>query len=462
MSLLRNLAEAPDAETRPILKRVLANAGMLLGGRTVNAILGLGYLALTARSLGVSQFGVLVLIHAFAQFLGDTVEFQSWQTVLRFGARPLAEGRVREFQKVLRFTLTLDLVSSIIGVAIGIGGALLFANRLGWTAEVAPAAALYSLSVAFMVAASPVGLLRLFDRFDIMARQAALISLVRLVGCAIAYLFHAPMEVFLAVWAAGTLAAFLYLAWGAWRELHSRELLGAFAWRGPLTDGMPGAWRFAWATNFNATLDVAFTHVVTLVVGAMLGPAPAALWRVGRQVADALAKPAKLLIPALYPELARLHAEGRNAKMTRLAVQVGLLGGGVGAVLLAISAFAGAPLLGLILGQGFAAAAEVMTWQVGAAVIGILALPLEPMLVSLGHAGSALKVRLVVSGAYLLALAPIVEHYGEVGAAASLVVSAVLMALGLLWVLVRHMRAQPAPETNSACDSAPGRVKGGS
>jgi len=462
MSLLRTIAASADAETRPILKRVLANAGMLLGGRTVNALLGLGYLALSARALGVSQFGVLVLIHAFAQFLGDTVKFQSWQTILHYGARPLAEGRVRDFQRVLRFTLMLDLSSSVVGVAIGVGGAVLFATRLGWTAQLAPAAALYALSVAFMVAAAPIGLLRLFDRFDIMARQAALISMVRLAGCAVAYVLHAPLEVFLAVWAAGTLAAFAYLAWGAWRELHARDLLEAFGWRGPLTEGMPGAWRFAWATNFNATLDVAFTHVVTLVVGALLGPAQAALWRVGRQVADALAKPAKLLIPALYPELARLHAEGGRAQMTRLAVQVGLLGGGVGLVLLAVSAFGGAPLLALVMGKGFAAAADVMTWQVGAAVIGILALPLEPMLVSLGHAGSALRVRLVVSGAYLVALTPIVERFGAVGAGASLVAASAILALGMLWVLVRHMQVAPPPEANTACDSAPGRVKGGS
>ena len=30
---------------------------MLLGGRTVNALLGIGYMALGARGLGVTQFG---------------------------------------------------------------------------------------------------------------------------------------------------------------------------------------------------------------------------------------------------------------------------------------------------------------------------------------------------------------------------------------------------------------------
>jgi O-antigen/teichoic acid export membrane protein len=452
-------AQDASGGVRPILKRVVANAGMLLGGRTVNAVVGLGYLALTARTLGVTQFGVLVLIHAFAQFLGDVVKFQSWQTVLHYGAKPLAEGRVADFQRVLRFTLALDLLSSVVGVTFGVAGALIFADKLGWTGANAPAAAGYVLSVAFMVSAAPLGLLRLFDRFDIMARQTALVAIVRLLGCGLAYLMQAPMEAFLVVWAAGTVAGFLYLASGAWGELARRGLLKAFPWRGPLGAGLPGVWRFAWTTNLSATLDVVFTHVVTLVIGAIVGPAQAAFWRVGRQVADAIAKPAKLLVPALYPELARLRAAQGERVMWRLALQVGVLAGGVGLVLLGVSAVAGRPLLSLVMGTDFAPAAALMTWQVGAAVIGVFALPLEPMLISLGHPGSAVRVRIVVSVCYLAALPLIVQHFGLIGAGVALVCAAAALAVGMLGMLLRRGRTFRATE-ETTCDPAPGRVKG--
>ena len=63
-------AAAPAAPQTPI-RRVLANAGQLLSGRAVNAVVGLAYIALTARSLGKETMGVLVIINAFAQFLAD-------------------------------------------------------------------------------------------------------------------------------------------------------------------------------------------------------------------------------------------------------------------------------------------------------------------------------------------------------------------------------------------------------
>lgn len=440
-----------NAAAPNVLKRVLANAGMLLGGRTVNAVLGLGYMALTARSLGVTVFGFLVMIHAFAQFLGDVVKFQSWQTVLQYGAKPLAEGRIADFQKVLRFSLFLDIASSLLGVLIGVVGAIFFAKQLGWGQEHALAAAGYMLSVAFMVSAAPLGLLRLFDRFDIMAKQTALVSLVRLVGSALAYVLHAPMEVFLLMWGLGPVAGFVYIVWESTRELRRRGLLHDFRPIGPMTQGMPGAWRFAWNTNIAATLDVAFTHVVTLVVGAMIGPAQAAFWRVGRQVADAIAKPAKLLVPALYPELARLRAGAGEGAMWRLVMQVGALAGGVGLLLMAISAFAGGPILTLVMGKAFAPAAPLMTWQVCAAAIGILALPLEPMLVSLDRAGTVVWVRIVVSAAFLSVLAPIIGRYGAMGAGVGLVGASIALALGLLIFVLRAGHAYRRNE-KSACD----------
>ena len=407
--------------------------------------MGLAAIALTARALGLTSFGVLILIHAFAQFLGETVKFQSWQTVLHYGARPLAEERAADFGKVLRFTLALDAIGAIVGVAVGLIATLAFGDWLGLSPEHRPAAALYVLSVAFMVSATPMGLLRLLDRFDVLARQTALVALVRLIGCGIGFVTAASMPVFLVFWAAGVIAGFAYIAWVAWSELKARGLLSRLAWRGaPLTEGMPGAWRFAWSTNLSATVDVAFTHVITLAIGALVGPAQAALWRIGRQVADAVAKPARLMTASLYPELARLHAgEGGLAGMWRLAWVIGLLAGALGVVLMALTLGGGEWLLRITMGPQFTQAATLMTWQVGAAVIGLAALPFEPMLVSLGRAGTALSVRLVVCIGYLAVLGPVVTRHGALGAAVALVIASALMALGMFMCVFHNRRNHP-------------------
>jgi O-antigen/teichoic acid export membrane protein len=427
-----------------IFRRILRNAGKLLGGRAANAALSLVYTALAARALGVQGLGAVVVINAFAQFIGDLVKFQSWQTVLQFGAEPLAEGRFADLHRVLRFTVLLDVASSIVGVAAGVAAAFLLGQRFGLAPGQAPMAAGYAVTVGFMASAAPIGVLRLLDRFDVLAAQAAANAVVRTIGCALGYLSHAGLGFFLWAWGAGTLAGFLLICLAAWRELRRRDLLTGFRWRGPARIREPGVWRFAWATNLNATLGTSFSHLITLIIGALIGPADAALWRIGRQVADSIAKPVRLLMPALYPELVRLRAGGRERTMWRLTRKIAVAAGAVGLVLLAVSLFAGAPLLRLIMGAGFVSAAGVMTWQVAAAVVDLAAVPLEPMVISLGQASATVKIRVVVAVAYAAALPFLVEWGGLYAAGGGLVATSIAIAGGMFWLLLRQRPAARA------------------
>ncbi|MDP1618450.1 lipopolysaccharide biosynthesis protein [Phenylobacterium sp.] len=422
-------AEAPQDG---VLRRVLANTGVLLGGRAMNAVLSLGYMALAARSLGIGAFGVLVLINTFAQFVSDVAKFQAWQSILHFGAAPLAEGRREVFQRVVRFGLVLDLISVAFGVCVGAAGAWLLGPSLGLPEAAREEAAVYALSVAVLAPTAQVGLLRLFDRFGLLAAQGAISSAVRLAGGALGMAMDAPLVFFLVVWGLGSVAAFAYVTAAAALEMRRRDLWRGFSWAGPLAAGMPKAWRFAWATNASSSVDVAFTHVATLAVGALAGAADAGLWRVARQIADALAKPARLLIPALYPELAKLHASGRRGAMGQLALRVGLVGGATASLLLFVAVVAGDTLLAVVLDEDFAAAQSTMIWQLAAAVIGVWALPLEPMLVSMGRPGVVVWVRLTAAMAFLAALPFVIGTYGLPGAGAALVAATLAMAAGML------------------------------
>lgn len=440
---------ATQDHATPPLKRVLANAGHLLSGRVVNAVVGLAYIALTARSLGKEAMGVLVIINAFAQFLGEVAHFESWQTVLTYGTDPLLRKERTKFQQVLRLSLMLDLISSIIGVGLGVLGAWLFWKELRWPEGVSGYGALYALSIGVMTSATGVGLLRLFDRFRFLAAEQAVSSFVRMIGCAICAVTHAPIQYFLLAWAAGTFASFFYIAGIAIWDLKKRGLLDGFSLLGPTSQGLPGVWRFALSTNFSGTLEVGFTHVLTMAVGALLGPTQAAFWRIGKQVADGMAKPARLMVPALYPELAKMRASGGRQAMTKLAIQITLIGGAAAGVLLLVSLVAGRWILETVMGEAYGAAAGVMNWQVAAAAIGVMTLPLEPMLVSMRAAGAALMVRLVVVICYFAALVPLIERFGLTGAGAALVASALAMAIGM-YFMARRRLARLAAEEDSA------------
>ncbi|BBK30441.1 O-antigen/teichoic acid export membrane protein [Stella humosa] len=413
---------------RGMLRGVLANASVLLAGKSVGAVLSLAYMALAARTLGIEQFGVLILIHAFAQTVSEISKFQSWQAIIHYGTVPLREGRLGDFRRLLRFSLRLDLYSAIAGMLLGVAGAAWLGPWLGWTPAAVPAAMLYTTSVAFMVAATPTGVLRLVDRFDLMAVQGNVASLVRLVGAGFAFVLGGDLLVFLAVWYGASLLSCATLFGCAWQQLGRRGWLAAMPAGGPRgAAGFPGLWKFVWTTNLNSTLNIGFKQLTVLMIGAMLGAREAALFRVARQVGDAIAKPARLLVPALYPELADLWASRKLGDLRRLVFQVGVIAAVVALVLVSAVLLTAAPALRLVMGPEFEAGAAIMVWVVAAAAVGVAALPFEPLLISVGEASAALVIRAVTIALYLPAALFLVDRYGLTGAGAGILGGALLL-----------------------------------
>ena len=158
-----------------------------------------------------------------------------------------------------------------------------------------------------MVTATPTGLLRLFDRFDRLAVENAIGSLVRVVGAIGFYFFGGGLEVLLLIWFASTVASGLWLIGNSIRVLSARGLLDGprLGYRG-LATGHEGIASFVWKTQANTTLSASTRNMPVLVVGLLLTSADAGLYNIGRQVTTLLTRFAKLMKPAIYPEFARL------------------------------------------------------------------------------------------------------------------------------------------------------------
>ncbi|MEW5728961.1 MAG: lipopolysaccharide biosynthesis protein, partial [Pseudomonadota bacterium] len=176
----------------PILRRLARNTGWLLGGKAANAVLSLAVLAVAARALGPEGLGRLVLLQSLVQFTAEVAKFQSWQGVVRYGA--LALGGKGDLGRLVAFSLVLDGASAVAGLAFLVLAGPMLAAQLGWPEEVAALVPFYGTAVVFLVAGTATGLLRLFDRFDLLATQSALGNLIRLAGAVIAWAAGAGFE----------------------------------------------------------------------------------------------------------------------------------------------------------------------------------------------------------------------------------------------------------------------------
>ena len=409
------------------LARIFRNAGALLGGKAVAGVLSLGTLAVTARGLGPELFGTLILIHSYIKLVGGLTKFQSWQAVIHYGAASLEAKRVEDLRGLIKFTTALDLASALIGMAIAMGLAGLAGGWLGWGEETTSLVMLYSLLIAVTIKATPIGVLRLFDRFKLIALQSPLSPAVGLIGVGLAYAWDGGLSAYLAAWFAAGLVESAALVILGWRELARQNLLRGlnFSLRG-LVDPHPGLWRFVWATNIFTSLSAASSHLVTLVLGWLLGPAAAGLFKIAHQFASVLVVPAAALRRTIYPEFAKLAAKGEPRHLRKLMLRAGLISGSVAVIVVLVIAAIGEPLIRLIVGEAYAAAAELLILLAAGSAVLLYGFALEPVFFALGRPGIMLRLGVITAALNLVLIFLLVAQYGLIGAGVAALASTVV------------------------------------
>ena len=403
------------------MKRLFRNIGWLLGGRGVNAVLSLVYLALATRTLGLEGFGVFAIIVALGQTVTGIANFQTWQFVVRWGSGE--EGPAR----ATGFAIALDLVS------VALGGVL--AAILVWSAPLwlpLPAELLwltfgYCLVSLLSIRSTPTGLLRLRFQYGRSTVAETVQPAIRAAGAGLAAWLLPTVTGFVLAWAAAEVAVALAL-WVT--ALHGQRI----DWRSISLRMIPrehaDAWHFVVATNMSGSLQVGGKQVMILLVGAIGGEALAGGFRVAAQLGQALVQLAQTISKAIYPEL--VHARDRAVEMARRMANIALIGG---MLAVGIALLFGRWGLEAIAGDAFGRFYWAMVILAIAGAIELVGASLESLLVSAGRAGTAFVVRAVPMALAFVLLERAIGWQGAKGAAFAMLGASALAVIGF-WVAI--------------------------
>jgi len=418
-------------------KSLLKNSGYLVVSKAIAGVAAVATLAFAGRSLGLAMFGMLILITSYSRAASGLSKFQSWQLIVRYGGQALSTGAKDEFKASTGFAFALDVVSGFGGMILAILLLPLLGGLFGITNQYLLAAMVYCTLLPTMGAATPVGVLRSLDRFDLISWQGTTYPIARAILAGWAWWVDAPFEAFVAIWYVTDLGGDLYLWFLAWRELRRRDLLQGI--RPTLRPrNLNGAWRFAIHVNLTASLVAAWGPIARLVVGGLVGPAGAAIYRVAASLADSAQKPAELLGKAYYPEVVRMDLATK--KPWKLMLRGTVLAICVGVVALLLLLLGGRALLDALFGSEFLPAYPVLLVLMLAPLLAMFSFPLAPMLYTLDRPDAPLKARLIGTILYFAIVAPLAWRFGVMGAALAFVLGYATMVAVLALQLAREYR----------------------
>ena len=418
-----------------VLRRALHNTGLLLGGKVFAGIAQLATFALAARGLGLTQFGFFSMILAQVQLVTGLAAFQSNQAIVRYGVDHLRTGNLRGFQALVKAGTLLDIGAALVAMVATIVVAPLLGHELGWSRELVVATQILSLLALTNAFATPKGMLRLFGRFDLLTNQAVVSPFARLAGTGICYALGSGLTGYVVMWLVCGLLGAAAALWYGWREAARRGLLeGMDASLRDLSAQNEGLWKFSIVTNVNSSLALIPNQLSTFLVGALLTPAAAGLFKVARELGTAFARPIDILNQSVFPDIARLAHARDWGRLLRTVVHAGLIAGGVSLLITLVIAAVGQTLITAVFGADYARAHTVLLLISAATTISVLVFAVEPVLYAVGRATRPLVTALVANATFTLLLVWRLRIDGLEGAGwGYLGAAAVTLGLSVYW-----------------------------
>jgi O-antigen/teichoic acid export membrane protein len=436
-------ANSPD---KAELTRMGANIAWLFGGKGFGAICSIAYLAILARSLGIKDFGHFSLIFATGQAFVAFAGFQSWQTMVRFGARYVLE---QDWVRFGQLSMLCGLVDWI-GAALGCIGAwfvyYILGEKLGLNPAYVDMAFAFNCVLLWTRVSAPVGIVRVLDRFDIAVYVEGLVPLGRLLAALLLWIVGPSVGWFLFAWAAIDLLSALAYWVAAWRLAPQAVLPRHFlTWRRALEEN-EGIVRFFGVTYASSTLDIAFKQGPVLTVGYFLGTSAAGVYRLADQLAQGFSKLSQLVGRAIYSDINKANLAHTAAQFKQLVKRLTVIAGISGVLIVGLALLVGRPLLGIVGGESYEGGAGIFVPLVLAASLELASVAYEPVLHATNEARLALTARVVAIAALGLGM-PVLISFGSTGIAWAVAVGQAFGYLGMgtmVLIVLRQLRQSQA------------------
>lgn len=408
------------------LVSLLSNSAKILGGRVTTALLNIIAVTVAARFLSASDFGILALTSNLIFFVVELAALNSWQALIAFGSAKLSDPGV--IGRFVKLSATFDLVAHILVLVIGLIALYSGLSIFDVPDEIRDHLWLVFLPlVAHAVDDTAKGILRLYNKFALIAFASAINAAFVVVGTLVCAVLDLELKHFIIVYClAPCIPAFMILVSSL--IVASRNGIFARLPKNELADPLP-VWRFLRYlifTNLNSNLSLVSRRADLFIVGALGGAAAAGVFRIVKLVASIPQLAQGPLFMAVFPQFGRLVASREKRKILRLSLQISLMVGAATVAYLVVFAGFGAFALETFYGSEFVAAFWPSIWYLLGLVVVVFGLAPKPVILSYERADLALYSNLAATILFVITLVVLYPILGLVaGGVAFLLHSAI-------------------------------------
>jgi O-antigen/teichoic acid export membrane protein len=407
-------------------------------GKLASSLAGLVTMALLTRQLGPALFGVVAVIRTVVGMIDQYANFNTWQAIIKYGTEAIAANRPQEVERVIKLGVVIDLVTGAVATVVVALLAFVIPAAFDWSPHESWLCALYGITLVTRVSGASDGLFRLADAYRAQAIWTSVSALLLTGAVAIAVVLDAGFDGCVYALIIGEVAGNIVVTavsfvvarkagYGNWLRSSLANVRIAF----------PGIVQFLVATNAQLTVKKTNAELDMVIVGAMLGKVASGLFRVIKQLGTI---PGRVFMPfeqVVFTELARSAAAHDYRAFRRLLrrftalVMVGSL------AIWAITAAFAEPVIRVVAGADYVAAAPALRWFLLAMVLVIANTPALRALIALGRPGTLFFAELAALVVLVASLVIGASLWGLVGVSAAVLLHRALQMVWSWWLVGR-------------------------
>ncbi|EZP59692.1 lipopolysaccharide biosynthesis protein [Exiguobacterium sp. RIT341] len=294
-------------------KKLAKNMFVALSGDSISSVINVIVLISSIKVLGNTDYGLFVLAQAYMLVLDTIFNFQTWQAIIKYGTDALFKKENYKFAAYVKAGAIVDIFSAILGFTISICVVSIVIKLLNWPDYIKGIIIISCLEILFRFINTPTGVLRLINKFELVAYQKIITSILRLASVGIFYLTNQDsLIIFTAFYLTSNIIGNIILIIFSIKEVSKivpfRDIL-----KSKINLVEKDFYKFLGWTNISSTVDLPAKQLDIFLVSTFSIDL-VAVYKLFKQIVEILGKLTSPLTQVIMPQFSKLVAENNKTQ----------------------------------------------------------------------------------------------------------------------------------------------------
>ena len=291
-------------------------------GDTSASILNLIVTIILIKLIGSNDYGILVLAQSYMQIIDVSLNVQCWRAVIQYGQKCLVKNNIKKLNQYVKLGILIDVITAILGGIIAYYLTDFIGTFFNWSEEMIICAKIFSFTIFSHLSGTSTAILRIFDKFHLVAIQKLLTELIKLIAMLILFVQSKNISLVTATIVycitdiIGNILLVILSLNCYLKKVKIKELLHA-----KKADDIKGFLDFTlWGTLGNI-VDIPVNYLDVFIVS-LIGNKMVSVFKVFKQCVSMVKKVTSAIQQAIMPQFSELNALGKKKDCYKIVLKI--------------------------------------------------------------------------------------------------------------------------------------------